>query len=176
MKELEFKTVSKYEFVKIGKAKICDIPLKAKGVSDNYKLVLDFIDIPNKQELLKAEQSSYLVYEEDKLIYVGYYAGSFKDRWLREQNNNFYFWHSGNIDDYVNTELTRNPKKEFTLWLTINPYAKTIDNKIFNISKFIEDTLIIEHQPSKNTTGKDLEYNQNGTIPVHKIIGIKIDK
>ena len=168
--ELKFKkNICGFDFVKIGEAYLCDEPLKAKFDGkelENYKLALKLIN----NDLLKAEQSTYLVYVEDKLMYVGYYSGSFKTRWLREQNNNLYFWHSDNIDNQVNKLIKDN--KSVSVWLSVNPYAKTKDNELVNISKVLEDKIIMEKQPKWNTVGKDLAINKKNTKTVMEILNI----
>jgi len=167
--KIEKKQVCGFDFVKIGEAYLCNEPLKAKFDGkklENYKLALKLIN----NDLLNAEQSAYLVYVEDKLMYVGYYSGSFKARWLREQNNNFYFWHSSNVDDKVNQLLNDNNSISITVWLSLEPYAKTKNNEVVNISKVIEDKIIIEKQPEWNKVGKDLIFNQKGTKSVMEIL------
>ena len=168
--KLEFKeNICGFNFVKIGFAYLCDEPLKAKFDGKeliDYKLALKLIN----NDLLKAEQSTYLVYVEDKLVYVGYYSGSFKTRWLREQNNNLYFWHSDNIDNQVNKLIKDG--KSVTVWLSVNPYATTKDNEMVNISKALEDRIIIEKQPEWNKVGKDLAINKKNTKTVMEILNI----
>ena len=166
--ELDLKLVENFLFVKIGKAKIVDIPLKAKGISNDYKLALELIN----NELINAEQSAYLVYDDKELIYAGYYSGSFKARWLREQNKQYYFWHSDNVDNEVNKLLLDNKGKNITVWLSVNPYAKTEMNQIANISKVIEDKIIMKQQPRLNKVGKDLETNKKNTKSVIEILKI----
>ncbi|MEA2018035.1 MAG: hypothetical protein U9N59_06270 [Campylobacterota bacterium] len=164
--EFEFKKdICGFDFVKIGEAYLAQEPLQAKGISNNYKLALKLID----NKLLKAEQSTYLVYEDDKLIYAGYYSGSFKKRWLREQNNTFYFWHSDNIDNYCNKALIEQ-NTNITVWLSISPYATTSDGKNVNISKLIEDEVIMTHKPELNKVGIDLQNNKKNTLTVQKIL------
>ena len=164
MNDLIYKRIEGCEFVKIGEATFADTPINAKGTSGNYRLVLNLID----DKFLNAEQSAYLVYNNDKLVYAGYYSGSFQDRWLRKQNNLYYFWHSDKIDNYVN-ELVEN-NGNVSVWLTTYPYA-TLDNKErVNISKVIEDTIIIKLKPDLNKVGKYLENNKKNTLAVREII------
>lgn len=165
MNDLKYNEVEGYKFIKIGEAVLADTPLNAKGISDNYRLSLKLID----NEFINAEQSAYLVYEGDKLIYVGYYSGSFKARWLREQNDNFYFWHSDNVDNYVN-KLLIDQTSAVTVWLSVYPYAKIADGKDVNISKLIEDEIIMKKQPKLNKVGKDLASNKKDTEPVQEIL------
>ena len=63
--KFEIKKVCDFDFIKIGEVYLAEKPLKASGISSNYKLALKLIN----EQFLNAEQSAYLVYEEDKLIY-----------------------------------------------------------------------------------------------------------
>lgn len=166
----ERKEICGFDFIKIGEAYFAEEALKASGISDNYKLALKLID----NQFLNAEQSAYLVYEDEKLIYAGYYTGSFQKRWLRIQNEKFYFWHSDNIDNYCNN-LLKEGNKNISVWLSLKPYAVTFDNKEVNISKAIEDEIIMEHKPLLNKVGVDLENNKKNTLSVHYILSQMIE-
>ena len=162
---LEYKEVEGFEFVKIGQAVMSDTPIIAKGTSGNYKLAFESFHLG----FLTAEQSTYLVYEDEDLIYVGYYSGSFKDRWLRKQNDIYYFWHSDNIDDYCNKVLLEKDRN-ITIWLSVDPYAKTLNDVDVNISKYLEDKIIMTKKPKLNKVGISLEENKKNTLPVKEIL------
>jgi hypothetical protein len=157
------KNIEDYEFIKIGQAKLSDMPIVAKGTSGDYRLIINLID----EKFLHAEQSAYLVYVEDELIYAGYYSGSFQDRWLRKQNGQYYCWHSDKLDDEINALVKKN--KNVSVWLTINPYATLKNGEKVNISKFIEDTIIMKLKPKLNKVGKYLEENKKNTLSVEEI-------
>lgn len=158
------KNIEDYEFIKIGQAKLSERPIKAKGTSGDYRLIINLID----EKFLHAEQSAYLVYVEDELIYAGYYSGSFQDRWLRKQKGQYYCWHSDKLDDEINALVKKN--KNVSVWLTIDPYAILEKNgKKVNISKLIEDTIIMKLKPKLNKVGKYLEENKKNTLSVEEI-------
>ncbi|MCT7546430.1 MULTISPECIES: hypothetical protein [Aliarcobacter] len=163
--KFEIKKVCDFDFIKIGEAYLAEKPLKASGISSNYKLALKLIN----EQFLNAEQSAYLVYEEDKLIYAGYYSSRFKKRWLREQNEIFYFWHSDNIDNYCN-RLLNEENKNISVWLSLKPYAITSNKREVNISKLIEDEIIMTFKPILNKVGLDLENNKKNTLSVEHIV------
>lgn len=177
---MEIKTVKssgqlEYDFVKIGQAYFSDDPLTNKNgklvkfdgkeITWNLKLKL-LVD----ESILDAEQSCYLVCDGDKIIYVGYYSNSFRDRWWKK---NGYFWHGEVVDKEVKKLLTENPNKNITVWLSINPYA-TIKGVQINISKFIEDDLIMSYayEGLINTVGKNLKNDKLNTKPVATILGL----
>lgn len=172
-KELQGFSGNIYHFVKIAEVYLDDIPLQAifnnKSLKDwRLKLRLLVTD-----KILEAEQSCYLVYDEDFLIYVGYYSGSFKDRWWLKKG---YFWHSCKLDDTINKLLKNNPSKSITVWISIDPYAIR-DNKKVNISKFIEDDIIMAISEKEdgnflNKQGKKLKFQQKETKAVSQILEI----
>jgi len=108
-----------------------------------------------------------LVFENDELIYAGYYSTSFEDRWIKKQSGIYYCWHSENIDNYIKNSQSID---KFSIWITLNPYAKTDDGKIVNISKVIEDTIISNIKPSRNKVGKTLKENQKNTKSAKEIL------
>ena len=108
-----------------------------------------------------------MVFNNDKLIYAGYYSTSFEDRWIKKQNGIYYCWHSENIDNHIQKSKDI---ERFSIWITLNPYAKTDDGKIVNISKIIEDTIISNIKPILNKVGKTLKENQENTKSIKEIL------
>jgi hypothetical protein len=170
-----YTTVCGYKFVKIGDIKQ-DIPIT---VPFNKKIIewdiaIDFINIDNKKDLLKAEQSVYLILENNNLVYTGYYSNSFKQRWGMKKGK--YTWHGK--DDEMKQSIKDGNK--LSIWLTIDPYIQTKNGKPINISKFIEDEIIMKMNKNLtandwNITGKDLEEQKNKTIKVSEILGISLN-
>lgn len=165
IKKIKGHSGAEYSFVKIGKASLSDEPLKAKFNGkelENWKLKLDLL----VNDILNSEQSCYLVCDDDRIIYVGYYSTSFRDRWWKK---NGYFWHGEVVDNAVNKLLNNEPTKNITVWLSVNPYAYTLDKIKINISKFIEDDIIMSQPDVINTVGKN---SKGDTKPVAEILGI----
>ena len=142
---LESKTVQGYEFINIAEAYICTTGLDVTHEGRKFKWHIA-LDIDEKW--LQAEQSTYLIYENEKLVYAGYYSDTFQKRWRLKRKK--YIWHSDNIDDNIKKSLDN--KKSITVWLSLNPYIETI-----NISKHIEDDIIkniLNNDDNWNTVGK----------------------
>lgn len=170
-KEIKGSSEISYKFVKIGEAnphnKALDSTFNGKKLDDwTYKLRL----LVNEKEFLKAEQSCYLIFEDETLVYVGYYSTSFENRWWRKDG---YFWHGEAVDNFVKNTLINNPKKSITVWISVDPYAIR-DNIRVNISKFIEDDIIMAADKSKllNRVGKNLKEQKHGTRAVSDILNI----
>lgn len=166
--------IGNFEFIRIGTATREKPALKAKNISDDYSLFLEL----EHEKFLEAGQSVYLILDEEDIVYVGYYSTSFKDRWWQK---NGYFWHGDVVDNKID-KLVREGKN-ITVWLSVDPYIKNNDGQ-FNISKLLEDTLIMKYSKeyknkynnnSKliNTTGKNLEKQQSETKTVIELLNIK---
>ena len=165
--------IGNFEFIKIGTATRNKPPLKAKNISDDYRLFLELID----NKFLEAGQSVYLILDEQDIIYVGYYSTSFKDRWWKKDG---YFWHGDIVDNKIDKLVKKG--RNITVWLSIDPYIRNNDGQ-FNISKLLEDTLIMKYAKEYknkdnnkkliNTTGKNLEKQQSETKSVIEILNIK---
>ena len=158
---MEFKRVSGFDFVKIGEAYLSDKELKAthggkplKGWRLKLRLVVN-------ENILNAEQSAYLVLKDNCILYVGYFSNSFKERWWKKKG---YFWHGDILDNEVNKLV--NSGHGVTVWISVNPYEGK-----FNISKHIEDTVIMEYADKGiiNTVGKNIKTN---ALPVREILNI----
>lgn len=180
---MEFKKVKgysgiEYSFVKIGKAYL-DTPLRNMNGSipmfngkelEDWRLKLKLLV---NDKILDAEQSCYLICEDEQIKYIGYYSTSFKDRWWKKDG---YFWHGEIVDKNVNDLLKENPNKNITVWLSIEPYAYTKDKKEINISKYIEDDIIMtfDNKLIWNTVGKNLHLDKGHTESVIDILELKI--
>ena len=157
------KIVCEYDFIKIGnfyKAKQSIKAIFEGKPLENYSLAVKLID----DRFLNAEQSTYLIYKENELVYAGYYSNTLYDRWFRKQNDILYVWHGIEDKDKLKDELKNYPEK-FTMWITKDPY-----NKDVNISKAIEDIIIMKEQPIGNKVGKDLEKQKKTSIKVTDIL------
>ncbi len=161
---MQFKEVCGFKFVKVGEAYLCDEPLKRGGkkLKDwriGLKLVVD-------EKIWKAEQSVYLVFKNNDVLYVGYFATSFKERWWIK---NGYFLHGTRMNKKVNKLVRKN--NDISVWLSVDPYEGK-----FNISKCIEDEIIIKYRDNGillNIAGKKLKEYREATLPVQKILDIK---
>ncbi len=161
--KLDRKKVCGYSFIKIGNFYKSNKPIEAKFDGkqlDNYNLAVKLID----DKFLNAEQSTYLIYKENELVYAGYYSNTLYDRWFRKQNDILYVWHGIEDKEKLKDDLRNHPEK-FSMWLTENPYSDDV-----NISKAIEDVIIMKEQPIGNKVGKDLEEQKNGAIKVSEIL------
>lgn len=161
--ELDRKKVCGYSFIKIGNFYKSNKSIEAKFDGkqlENYNLAVKLID----DKFLNAEQSTYLIYKENELVYAGYYSHTLYDRWFRKQNNILYVWHGIEDKEKLKDDL-RNHPENFSMWLTENPYSDNV-----NISKAIEDIIIMKEQPIGNKIGKDLEEQKNGAIKVSEIL------
>lgn len=161
--ELEPKTVCGYEFVKLGTMYKAPRDIEAKFDKKpliGYDLAIDFVD----KLFLDAEQSVYLVYREDDLVYAGYYSKTFYDRWVRKQNDIYYVWHGIEDNKDLKGDMRNSPEK-FTIWITKNPYSEK-----HNISKLIEDEIISKLKPCGNKVGRDLIVQKDKAIKVLDIV------
>jgi len=142
--------VSGFDFIKVGKAIHCDkgIQTTYKGKPLHWHLALDLIH----EDFADAEQSTYLVYVDNELVYVGEYSSSFEKRWLKRRRD---FWHSDNIDNKVK-KLVGDGKngKDVSVWLSLDPYVIGPNNEMININKAIEQMIIEQHEPIWNKRGK----------------------
>ena len=168
---MQFKEVCGFKFVKVGEAYLCDEPLQNKNgkpVKHGKKVLKDWrigLKITVDEKIWKAEQSVYLVFKNNDILYVGYFATSFKKRWWAK---NGYYLH-GETRKKVNKLVKAN--NDISVWLSVNPYAGKL-----NISKCIEDEIIIKYMGNRillNTVGKNLKKDREATLTVQKILDIK---
>jgi hypothetical protein len=164
---MEYQKVCGFEFVKIGEAFLDDEPLKATYNGkplENWTLRLKLVVT---EEILKAEQSAYLVFKNNDLLYVGYFSTTFEERWWKKKG---YFWHGDILDTEVN-KLVNN--HDISVWITTNPYVE-IDKQKINISKVIEDKIIAEYSDRGilNTVGKYAKWYQENSLPVREILDL----
>lgn len=85
-----------------------------------------------------------------------------------------YTWHCK--DDDMKKSIEDGNK--LSIWLTIDPYIQTKNGKPINISKFIEDEIIMEMSTNGNNndwniTGKYLKEQKSKTKSVMEILNIK---
>ena len=162
---MKIQKICGFEFVKIGEAYLSDEPLKAtyngKPLKD-WRLKLRLVV---SEEILKSEQSTYLVFKDNDLLYVGYFSTSLKDRWWKKKG---YFWNGEILDMKVN-ELVKSGH-DISLWITVNPYSQDKHN----ISKVIEDKIIAEYLDKGilNKVGKSSNWYKKNTKPVKEILGL----
>ncbi|MFT6909443.1 MAG: hypothetical protein ACJAS1_006162 [Oleiphilaceae bacterium] len=161
---MKFKNISGFDFVKVSEAYLSDTALKATFNGkplDDWKLKLKLVV---NESILDAEQSAYLVFKNDDILYVGYFSNSFKKRWWKKKG---YFWHGDILDNKVN-ELVKSGH-DVSVWISVNPYFEQ-----FNISKIIEDSIIMKYADKGiiNTVGKSLKKDKINTYPVREILEI----
>lgn len=163
---MEFKDVCGFNFVKIGVAYLSDEPLKAKFNGEHLKDWRLKLKLIVNEDILDAEKSAYLVFKNNTLLYVGYFADSFRKRWWKKQG---YFWHGEILDNKVDSLVKAG--EEVTVWISVNPYSGA-----FNISKVIEDKIIGEYADKGilNTVGKTLKKTKEVTSSVREILGIDL--
>ena len=141
-----------FKFAKVAVADLTTTTtdIKYNGeVTKDWDLVLEFI-YPDGEF---ADQSTYLVFVDDQLKYVGQYSGIFADRWLLKRNGVFYIDHSKN--DYEIQKLLKSPDPpEISIWLSLAPFLTAPDGERWNINKALEQRMILEFQPEWNRTGK----------------------
>lgn len=142
-------TIHGFTFVKLGEAYLSDTPLKAvhKGKAFDWFVSLKPVD----ERLLDAEESTYAVYFDDELVYIGEYSTTFSERWLR---NKKYLWHSDNIDNKVKEALHQH--RLVTVWITKDPYVTGPCGREFNISKIIEHEILKASPPPFNKRNSGL--------------------
>jgi hypothetical protein len=152
-----------FDFIKIGTAERCGTGVKVKQRKKEYQwhLALNLIH----DDFADAEQSTYLVYVEDELVYVGEYTSSFAERWLKQRK---YFWHSENVDDKVNDHV-KNGKK-VSVWISVNPYLDGPNGEMINVNKAIEQRIIEQYLPPWNKRGKGVINNKKTYKKVIDII------
>jgi hypothetical protein len=168
---MEFKEICNFNFVKVGEAYFCDEPLKkdnGKPVIFGGKELVDWklkLKLVVNKKILDAGQSVYLVFKNNDILYVGYYSNSFRQRWWKKQG---YFWHGDILDNKVN-ELVKKGD-DISVWLSVDPYEGK-----FNISKLIEDEVIIQYMDNGillNKIGKNLKKDRESTLTVQEILEI----
>ncbi len=172
---MKFKEICGFEFVKVGEAYLCDEPYKRKNGKPMIYKGKEFKDWRLKlklvvnENILNAGQSVYLIFQNSKILYVGYFSNSFKQRWWAKQG---YFWHHLIVNSTINDLVRDNTvKNDISVWLSVNPYKDK-----WNISKLLEDEIIIKHKDNGillNTVGKDLGKVREATFTVQEILGIK---
>jgi hypothetical protein len=131
--ELTFKNICGFEFVKIGKFYLNESPLPVRydGEDDHVNVSLRLIDDLFK----KADESAYVIFSDNTLVYVGEFSYNFQDRWLRKDN---YVWH--NTDTKIEVELKSG--NEVCIWLAVDPFALLANGSKINISKSIEQEIL----------------------------------
>jgi hypothetical protein len=164
--ELIYKEILGFKFVKVGDFQISENPhpVTFNGQKDQINVCLQLVD----ESFMKSDESAYLIYVEDKLVYVGEFSYSLKDRWLRTKN---YIWH--NTDGEIEKELKPPYNKNVSLWLAVNPYTVLPNNKEINISKSIEQEILRQILPEWNKRGqlgKWDEWRKNNCVRVSVII------
>jgi len=146
----DIRIINGFEFVILGDVYLCDTPLKAthKGNSFDWFVSLK----PTNVKLLDAEESAYVVFFDDELVYIGEYSTTFSDRWLR---NKKYLWHSDNIDNHAKEALLQS--QQVTIWITKDPYIEGPCGREFNMSKIIEHEILKIAPPRLNKRNSGLK-------------------
>lgn len=149
--KLIYKTISGFKFVKIGEFYKCDEPYQVKfeGKEISIDLSIKLISDMFKQ----SDESAYLIFVNDNLVYVGEYSYNFEDRWLRKSK---YVWH--NTDDRIEEQLLLN--NNVSLWLSVDPFIILPDDSRINISKSIEQEILKKEDLVWNKRGKMKKYSE----------------
>ncbi len=132
-----------FKFIKVGEFKFSEKPHKFKTwVSE---LSVNLYD----ERYEKADETVYLMIDEkEEILYVGEFTYNLNDRGLCKK----YVDHH----QYENIESALKEKKDISLWLAISPYCAIKGCGELNISKSIEQQIVIVHQPKWNKRGKQL--------------------
>lgn len=161
---LNYKTVNGFKFVKVGDFYINQEP---KNITYRGKPEIITVSLKFTNELFRqSDESAYLVFSEDKLVYVGEYSYNLEDRWLR---NKVYVWH--HQDEKIENELKQ--RKEVSLWVVVNPMINLSEGTKLNISKSIEQEILKNNKPPWNKRGefnKWVEWRKTNCRPVAEII------
>jgi len=87
-----------------------------------------------ENDLDRQKELAYIVMVDDKLVYVGEFSNSFRDRWLKIDN---YIWH--HKDSLIHKALCN--KSNVSLWFVNDPYIN-LSGVNFNASKSIEHHIL----------------------------------
>lgn len=155
-------TVAGFEFVKLGDAYLSD---KFVELTYNKKKQLWNVALkPVDERFLRAEESVYLVFVDETVVYVGEYSKTFRDRWLTK---GCYIWHS--VDVQIRDAL--NAGHQVSIWIAEFPYLPRPDGQLINVSKAIEhDILKSAFPPEWNKRNAGMREDSEA-IPVREIIG-----
>ena len=163
--DLVFKIVCGFKFVKIGRFKLHEVPptVRFAGKQDQINVAIElFYDL-----FRQADESAYVIFADETLVYVGEYSYNFQDRWLRKGNS---VWH--NTDIKIEEKLRNN--SEVTIWLVVDPCVLLPDGMTkINISKSIEQEILKTDLPEWNKRGqykKWHEWRTNNCVHVTEII------
>ncbi|WP_429885882.1 hypothetical protein [Geoalkalibacter halelectricus] len=162
--EFDYKTVNGFMFVKVGEFYINKEPKKIiyRGNPETITVSLKFTD----ELFRKSDESTYLIFSEDELVYVCEYSYNLEERWLR---NRIFIWH--HKDEDIENELKQG--KEVSLWLVLNPIINLSEKIKINISKSIEQEILKCNKPAWNKRGgyfKWAEWKNSNCLPVIDII------
>jgi hypothetical protein len=163
---MDTKTYFGFLFVKIGVARLSEIStdIRYRGqVIKDWDVILELL-YPGCE---LASQSTYLVFSNNELKYVGNYSGVFQERWLLARNGLWYICHSEN-DFRIQTILQADHPPQVSIWLCLNPHVEAPDGEIWNVSMELERKLIVSYQPEWNARGKAI---QTTGVPLTEIVG-----
>lgn len=150
---LEYKTIVDFEFVKVGHFYINENPIEV--TYENKPIALSVSLQLLHDDFRKADESAYLIYVEDKLVYVGEYSYNLSHRWLRNGESDFVWHHK---DDEIKAALSYG--SEVSIWLSLSPFLKTPNGAEMNVSKSIEQEVLKQLQ---------LEWNQKGNLKQNEV-------
>lgn len=163
MSKFEIQQYLGFKFVNAGAFYLADLPWE--GVSKGRKWQV-FTSIELTSEKFRfANETACLIISEGKVKYVGEYSYNLSERMLK-----------GNyIDHHKDTQIENELKqgKYVSLWLAIDPYAVTPDNKKINIAKSIEQEFLRRYDLDWNNRGKIKKWESwraEKCIPVSEII------
>ncbi len=167
MKNLELKTLYGFEFVKAGVFYLAETSWKITSKGWEIRASLELVS----EKFRKADETVYLVYSDDDLVYVGEYTYNLESRWL-----------SGNyVDHHKSDDIERQLEAgcDVTLWLAVFPYT-SVDRSLqaINISKSIEHELLKKCDPKWNKRNKrsaSEKWRQKNCISVVDIVKNDID-
>jgi hypothetical protein len=144
----DFRKISGFEFLKAGEFFRSDEPYQFKDWES--QLVLKLQD----ERYEKADETAYLLMDDERILYVGEYTYNLKDRWISKNHVNHHKY--DNIYELVDKG------KSITLWLALSPYCEIQGYGELNVSKSLEQQIMRDH-PSEcewNSRNKQSEARE----------------
>ena len=139
--------VSGFDFVKVGEFRFSEKPYQFKNWTSD--LMLNLCD-PIYE---KADETTYLLIIDEKIMYVGEFTYNLKSRWISKNHVNHHM--------YDNIEKSLQEEKVISLWLAISPYYKIPDcGEELNVSKALEQHIMRKEQPPWNLRNKQSEAKE----------------
>lgn len=137
------KVVHGFDFIQIGSFYKNETPLNVRYNNKDSKVWVSLKLADEKFKQIK--KSTYLIYVDDKLMYVGSYSNTLEHRWIKKGE---YIWHHKDIQ--IQEKLEEG--KMVSLWILENPEFELKDchRLPLNISRSLEQEIIDKNKPLWN--------------------------